>query len=457
MKKQINHEYINELYMAWLNERDPFMQRKRKEEVRNKISPYELLLYSEKYSFPFNIFRNIFSLNDLFETLKEMQRQGEDIKRFVSQSLVIDMPEEIKTVSDFSNREVPSEINSFCLIFKGSNVFKYGDIKNIGKNFPKAYANNLDIEQIEQMTKSQRDFKGIPITITIDNIGELPLEKLTNIEKCFDIEGIKIVAKNRSIHNSHQGECTPLNLRTYKQIRKVVDDEIISKLYVDENANQVHTDYQLATQIIDILANRIKHDLEAEKKSRFSEESIMASGLVGLLTKKSICKGYSEILRNVLSCVNIESTVIDGIAFGGDHSWNQVKLGDDIWTNVDLTEAEQYICTDRPSGDLFMSDIAFFGDRRKETFEEGKEVNGKSMEATCMHGGHLKAYGTNSRQCISYITPALTLNLIQKSRLYAETYNKDGKSTDYKGPVPYVGSNVEKMRSNSMAFVGSGR
>ena len=453
MKKEINYELINDLYMRWLNERDPFIQRKIKDDIINRISPYELLIYSARFSSPFKAFRNIFSLNDLFETLKEMQRQGEDIKRFTNQSLLIETPEEIITVSNFARKEGTSEINNFGLVFKGTNVFEFGDIKNIGEKFPYAYTNNLSLEQIEQMLKSKQDYKGIPITITIDNIGELPLEKLDDIERAFDVDGIKIVAQNRTPHSAHQGECTPLTLRAYKQIRTVVDDEIISKLYVDENLDKMNIDVQLATQIIDKIANRIEYDFEAAKKPRFSNECKNASGLVGLLTGKSICKGYSEILRNVLSCVNIDSTVIDGIALdeNGYHTWNQVKIGD-FWFNVDLTFARNNICDGKPSGDLFMSDIAFYGERRKVTFEQGKEIKGKSMESTVMTGGHLRAYGSNSRQCKAYITPLLTSNLIQKSRLYAEDYNRESKSPNYRGVIPYIGSNAEKMRTNSKSI-----
>ncbi|MCI9038275.1 MAG: hypothetical protein HFJ29_00080 [Clostridia bacterium] len=34
----INYELVNRLYMEWLNEQDPFMQRKRKEELKRKVS-----------------------------------------------------------------------------------------------------------------------------------------------------------------------------------------------------------------------------------------------------------------------------------------------------------------------------------------------------------------------------------------------------------------------------------
>lgn len=459
MKTEINYELINDMYMSWLNERDPFIQRKIKDDIKSKVSLYEFLMYCQRYSSsPFKTFRNIFPLSHLFETLKQMQKHGKDISNFTHQSLLIETPEEVRTVSNFAKREPSSEINNFGLIFKGQNVFEYGDIKNIGEKFPYAYANNLSIEQVEQMVKSGKDYKGIPITITIDNISELPLEKLSCIEECFDVDGIKIVAKNRSVHNSHQGECTPLNLRTYKQIRNVVDNEILNNLYVDPSLDRMNIDLQLSAQILDKLANKIEYDFNAAEKPRFSKESKMASGLIGLLTGKSICKGYSEILRNVLSCVDIDSVVIDGVALDnagkeGDHSWNLVKIGD-FWFNVDLTIARENICEGKPSGNLFMSDMAFYETRKKFTFEKGKELNGKSMESTVIIGGHVKTYGTNDKQCKAYIAPVLTHNLIQKSRLYAENYEKDSKNTDYKGVIPYVGSVIEQTRSSSKNISG---
>lgn len=208
-------------------------------------------------------------------------------------------------------------------------------------------------------------------------------------------------------------------------------------------------DFQLATQIIDKIVSMVDYDFEAAKpeKLRFSDEVVNASGLIGLLTGKSICKGYSEIFRNVFSCVGGESKVIDGYYAGGLHSWNHIKLGD-IWFNTDITTARNTIREGNPSGNLFMSDNAFFGDRRKITFEKGVKLKGKSMESTVTIGGHSNPCGLNNKRCGSYITPALTSNLIQNSRLYDENYKKECNSKDYKGVVPYVGSSIEKIRSN---------
>lgn len=452
--KEINYDLINDLYMGYVNERNPFVQRQKKEDIKSKISPYELLIYSIQYASPFKAFRNIFSLSELFKTLEDMEKRGEDISHITHQPLVIHGIEDIQTISEFSTKETSSEINNFGLRFIGSDIFEYGNIKNIGKKFPYSRVKNLDIGYLEQMIESQRYFKGIPIIITAESIGQLPLNKLKNIENFFDVVGIQIMSKENQDRFS-QGEHTPLALRAYKQIRTVVDKEIISKLYISQNADKMHADYQFTAQILDKLSSKIEYDYEASKMPRLSDKSMDASSLVGLLTGKSICKGYSEILRNVLSCVNVDCIDIEGTALNKDtdHAWNQVKLGN-TWFNVDLTFARNKICAGKPSGDLFMSDMVFYGNRRTVTFEKGVETNGHSMESTVLIGGHLDVYGRNNKQCREYISPALTSALIKNSRLYDERYKKEGKSSDYKGPIPYTGSSFEKLRSCNKPVVG---
>ena len=446
-KRDINYDFINDLYIRWLNERNPFVQRKIKENIKERISPYELLMYSIRYCSPFEAFRNIFSLSDLFTTLEEMKKQGEDIRHLTNQSLVITGIEDIQILNECVKKGCSSEIGEFRLKFQGSNIFKYGDVKGIGKTFTYACINFLDLEVIDKMLNKPTDYKGIPVIITIDNIGQLPLAKLENIEHFFDITGIRIVEKERESY-THQGEQRPLNLKTYKQIMKVVNDEIINKLYVNENIDKLLLDYQLSTQIFDKLANIIVYDFIAAEKPRFSDESVNASGLVGLLTRKSICKGYSEIFRNILSCVGIESKVIDGELMSGRiHSWNQVKLGN-TWFNADVTFARNQILKGDASGDLFMSDTFFFEKRKPVTFEKGKKVNGKSIETTVIIGGHKNAFGVHHK-CETYITPYVTSDLIKRTRQYDEEYKKHGKSEKYKGPIPYVGSSIEKMHSST--------
>ena len=447
-KNEINYNLINDLYIEWLNERDPFMQRKSKENIKSKISPYEFLMYSNKKLGSLRAFRDIYSLDDLFKTLEKMKEKGENIESITQQILAIETIEDIQSLNKISQKETCSEISEFGFRFVGNNVFKYGDIKNIGKKFPYSYAHMLEIELIEQMITEENDYKGIPICMIIDNIGQLPLEKLEKIEEKFDITGIKIIEKERK-NRIHQGERKAIDVEAYKRIKQIVDEDFIKKLYVTPSRSKGSIDLELSTQIISILVNKIEYDFEAAKEEnlRFSDIVSKASGLVGLLTGKSICKGYSEILRNILSCVNVPCRVVEGVYMDGSHAWNEVKIGD-TWTNVDVTTARSKIREGEPSGNLFMSDMAFFGDVKQATFEKGQQINGKSIEAIVMIGGHQIEYIPNNRKFESYMPPYITAALIRKSKQYEEEYKKYGKTENYKGPVPYVGSDIEKMRSS---------
>ena len=446
-----NYESMKKLYYRWLNERDVFEQRRLKEEIKSRFSPYEFLNFSIKNSFmPFKAFRNIYSLDVLFQTLEKMQRQGEDISHLTNQQLVISNPEDIKSINTLAKRETSPEIKDFCIVFSGSSAFTSGDIKTIGKKLSNVHVKNLKLEQIENMVKTQKDYKGIPITITIENIGQLPLEKLANIEKFFDIEAVKIQGKDVINRDFNQGQSTPLNLKTYKEIRAVADD-ILGKLYVTNKTDRKDIiDCQLATQIINNIAQRVEYDYEAAEKPRDSIESMYASGMLGLLTGKSICRGYSEILKNLLSCVDIECSVISGTDMNGEkHAWNQVKLGDE-WYNVDLTYASNALRNGNATGDLFMSDDVFYGDRRRCTFEKGREVNGKNVETTVMIGGHSTIVDKpNCKKCKRYITPYGTSFIIERAKQHEEDYKRNGKSADYEGAVPYIGSSIEKKRSSA--------
>jgi len=453
IESDIDYDFVNGLYYKLLNERDLIVRRKLKEDIKSRFSPYEFLKYSARNSFmPLKAFRKVFSLSDLFKALEEMQKQAEDIRNLAQQPILIKDIDDVKSISDFATRETLLDKSDFCFLFEGSMIFEYGDYKNIGENFENVHVNNLSLEQIEQMVKNKRNCKGIPITITIDNIGELPLTKLAIIEQYFEIDGIKIIDNDKEKSGrKNQGESTPLNLNTYKKIRAIIDD-IVHGLYVDEKSSKVQADFQLATQIIDSVAQRVEYDSDAAQKANGSIEVINASGMVGLLTGRAICKGYSEILRNIMSCVNIECSSIEGIATvnsNEDHSWNQVKIGEH-WYNVDLTFARKAILEGKPSGDLFMSDKAFFGDRKWYTFEKGKVIKGKNIESTVMIGGHSQQiYCSNYKPCEGYIIPYITTSFMERARHFDDIYKKDGCSPDYKGYVPYIGSSVEKVSFNA--------
>lgn len=459
MKKEteINFYFIDELYLGWVNEQDPFMQRKRKEDIKSKVSPHDLLMYSIRYALPFQVFRDIYPLSELFKALEEMEKRGEDITNILNKKLLIEGIEDIQALNNFAQKSTDTEISKFRLKCEGNDIFEFGDVKKIGKQFPYAYI-DTDIESINRMNRQEKNYKGVPVIITIDNMGELPLEKLSDFEKKFDIIGVRIKDKDRKFYSNGAttGEYRPISLNDYKEARRVVDDEIINNLYVEENSSKMVQDTFLATQVIYLIANKIKYDEKKDeiRKKMPTDEYLRyyhsaRSNITGLITGKAVCGGFSEILRNVLSCVDIKCKTMPGRTDDDKgHVWNQIELGN-TWFNTDVTWAIENICEGKPSGDLFMSDEVFFGDRRYVTFNKGENRNGESMEFKAETGGHKRVFNNNSKKCDSCIPPYIPKFLIGIARKYAEEYEKYGKCSNDKGVVKYVGSSVEKMRSSS--------
>ena len=74
-----------------------------------------------------------------------------------------------------------------------------------------------------------------------------------------------------------------------------------------------------------------------------------------------------------------------------------------------------------------MSDEVFYGNRRRTTFDKGKQINGINFETLVINGGHKKLYG-NAKTCKESMSPGLTLKLIEQTRKCDEYYKKEGKS-----------------------------
>lgn len=440
-----DYELVNELYMSYVNEQSPFMQRKIKEDIKKRVSKCDLLMYSARFAIPFKAFRDIFPLVDLFKTLEEMEKRGEDISGITSKTLLIQGVEDIQGLNQISKEKTPTKVQNFRLKLQGSNLFEYGDVKSIGEKFPYAVVNYIDIETVEQMSKGEKDYRGVPIIITIDSMGELPLDKLSDIEKKFDVAGVRIIERDRNANIEERTR--PISVTSYKEIRETVDKDIINKLYVTENASKTYVDTELATQIMCSIVDKVKYDEEYKgiweqtSPERWFSYFSDVSNITGLVTGKTICGGYSEILRNVASCVGLKcKTMVGKTVIDSGHAWNQIELGD-TWFNTDLTWAAKEIAAGKPTGDLFMSDAAFFGDRRDMIFEQGK--------TEVVIGGHERVCNTNGKKCGSYIEPYVTEILMKNVRKYEEKYKTHGKSPDYNGAVPYVGSSIQKMRSST--------
>lgn len=207
---------------------------------------------------------------------------------------------------------------------------------------------------------SKNDLKDVnidsdSIVLQIANINELPINELDELLKKYDIKKISVgqmayltnkyseVIENLSkiyrVKNNDQLEIEKNNKLTndlytideYKNIYNAINN-IINKA-VGKNNTQKFID------IFNRLANEISY-ADDDKETK-----IINHNLIGpIINKKCVCEGYSKLLQQICSMLNIESIIVssDGSKDNGGHVWNKVKIKDK-WYNADLTSQSHSI------------------------------------------------------------------------------------------------------------------
>lgn len=199
------------------------------------------------------------------------------------------------------------------------------------------------------------------------------MEKIYNSTSEINInELIEYKSKNPS----HTIRINNSNKSNDKQDVYSLDDMIKIKQKIAEIVESIPQDIEepdrekkVFTYLYSKLAFLIKYDefasstvgLSGYDREMTEPYRTKASNLVGgLIDGKSMCSGYSEILRNVLSEVGIECLYISGEGKDklGRHAWNQVKL-DGKWYNVDLTNDRDAIVENAECSHFLKSDSEF--------------------------------------------------------------------------------------------------
>lgn len=86
------------------------------------------------------------------------------------------------------------------------------------------------------------------------------------------------------------------------------------------------TDYQKVKAIHNYIIKRVSYDQTYSKYTAYD----------ALIKKTAVCEGYTAVAYRMFTDAGIECRIITGIADGGAHSWNIVKV-DGKWYNIDLT------------------------------------------------------------------------------------------------------------------------
>ncbi len=165
--------------------------------------------------------------------------------------------------------------------------------------------------------------------LEIKDLSELTLEQLEQNEN------IKYIILNSGGSLKLEGYTRKQYIEVRKAANRVIDE--VKKPKKDDFKSELE-----AFKIIFKRLSHIQYDEYAvtDEGSRDESLSVRCRNLYnGLVEGKCVCVGYSQILKECLNLVGIESKVVYGNREGEDiigHQWNQVKIGG-VWFNCDLT------------------------------------------------------------------------------------------------------------------------
>lgn len=104
-------------------------------------------------------------------------------------------------------------------------------------------------------------------------------------------------------------------------------------------ASALDSDYEKVKLVHDMIIKNTAYDYESyEAGSNIDAESdaIVNTAYGALVANRAMCGGYSRAFGHIMHKLGIESFYVTGVADGGAHAWNIIKL-DGEYYHVDLT------------------------------------------------------------------------------------------------------------------------
>jgi Uncharacterized protein involved in cytokinesis, contains TGc (transglutaminase/protease-like) domain len=117
------------------------------------------------------------------------------------------------------------------------------------------------------------------------------------------------------------------------------------------------SDYKKVKAIHDYIIKKVSYDQTYSKHSAYN----------ALIDLSAVCEGYTAVAYRMFTDAGIECKVITGVADGGAHSWNIVKVNGK-WYNIDLTWDDPITNTGEQvlRYDYFLKNTKEFGDHTRD-------------------------------------------------------------------------------------------
>ena len=135
----------------------------------------------------------------------------------------------------------------------------------------------------------------------------------------------------------HQYSCymtvyVPYNYEHLTKTEKKVQSKM--QQILAKNITQNMTTEEKVKFVHDYLLLHTEYDVENYNAGVIPDRSFTEEGV--LLYGVAVCQGYADTFQLFMNALGIESRVVVGLAGGGGHAWNMVKL-EDGWYHVDCT------------------------------------------------------------------------------------------------------------------------
>ena len=115
---------------------------------------------------------------------------------------------------------------------------------------------------------------------------------------------------------------------------KKVAEEIAA--FKNEYIKEGMSDFEKELQIIRYLVETVDYDIETRRSESDAVSRDPYTAYGALVNGLAVCDGYSRAFSDMAEACGLETIRVTGIAGGGAHAWNKIKL-DGAWYNVDVT------------------------------------------------------------------------------------------------------------------------
>lgn len=246
------------------------------------------------------------------------------------------------------NNDELSQLNEFVSHKNINIIIDSKNLRNISEIENNDYNVVLQINTVSQLTIDELYQLKTNLNITQILVGQICylsdelLPFLHRMAKKFQLNSDDYleIEKNVLISNDFY------SLSTYKRLlhafHELVDD-------IPEDDKEVDK----FLKVYNCIANKISYDFDHVNDDLLENQNLLG----GLFNNTCVCEGYTKILQQALSLLNIESIVIGGgeSKAEGGHLWNQVKI-DGVWYNADVTLDSIRIHNGEKIGSCLVSD-----------------------------------------------------------------------------------------------------